>query len=60
MPGKARDTGSISGSGKSPGVGNVNPLFLSGISLGQRSLMGYSHKESDMTEDMCVCVCVCV
>ena len=46
------DTGSIPGSGISPGVGNGNP-FLSGKFHGQRSMAGYrpqGHKESDMTE----------
>ena len=37
----AGDLGSISGSGRSPGEGNGNPL-LPGESLGQRSLVGYS------------------
>ena len=51
----ARDTGSIPGSGSSPGEGNSNPLqlFLPEKSQGQRSLMSYSpwgRKESDMTE----------
>ena len=47
---KAGDSGSIPGSGRSPGEGNV---FLPGKSHGQRSLVGYSPwdcKESDMTE----------
>ena len=49
------DPGSIPGLGKSPGVGNGNPLQDSclGKSHGQRSLVGYSpwgRKESDMTE----------
>jgi len=41
----AEDTGSIPGSGRSPGEGNGNPLdrvFLPGKSHEQRSLMGYS------------------
>ena len=46
--------GSISGSGRSPGEGNGNPLqYSSGKSHGLRSLVGYSlcgHKESDTTE----------
>ena len=40
----------LSLSGRSPGVGNGNPLFLLGESRGQRTLAGYSlqgHKESD-------------
>ena len=42
--GDTGDTGSIPGSGRSPGEGNSNPLqyFLSGKSNGQRSLEGYS------------------
>ena len=50
----AGDTGSIPGSGRSPGEGNGNPLqFLPGESHGGRSLVGYSpwgRKELDMTE----------
>ena len=39
----ARDVSSISGLGRSPGVGNGNsPVFLPGKSHGQRSLTGYS------------------
>ena len=43
--GGIRDTGSIPGSGRSPGGGYSKPLtpvFLPGESLGQRSLAGYS------------------
>ena len=49
----ARDKGSIPGLGRSPGVGNGNPVqysFFPGTSLGQRSLVGchpWGHKESD-------------
>ena len=49
----ARDKGSIPGLGRSPGVGNGNPVqysFFPGKSLGQRSLVGchpWGHKESD-------------
>ena len=42
--GDARDTGSISGSRRSPGGGNGNPLQYSCLdkeSHGQRSLVGY-------------------
>ena len=41
--GDVRDTGLISGSGRSPGGGHGNPfqLFLLGKSHGQRSLAGY-------------------
>ena len=53
--GDIRDTGSIPGSGRSPGGGTGNPLqyFSPGKFHGQ-SLMGYSPwgcKESDTTED---------
>ena len=43
-PVNARDVGSISGLGRSPGEGNGNPLQYSclGKSQGQRSLAGYS------------------
>ena len=48
------------GSGRSPGVGNGNPLqysvFLPGQFYGQKSLVGYSPrgcKESDTTEHAC-------
>ena len=50
--GDRRDTGSIPGSGRSPGEG----LFLPGESHGQRSLTSYSprgRKESNMTEHSC-------
>ena len=47
-----RDTDSIPGSGRSPGVGNKHPspVFLPGKFHGQRVLQGYSpwvHKELD-------------
>ena len=50
----ARDSGSVPGSGRSPGGGHGHPLQYSCLenSQGQRSLAGYSpwgHKESDMT-----------
>ena len=49
------DLGSISGSGRSPGEGNGNPLHYSCLETphGQRSLTGYSlwgRKEWDTTE----------
>ena len=55
--GDTGDLGSIPGSGRSPGVGNDNPLqyFLPGKSRGQRSLVGYSpwgSKDSDTTEQL--------
>ena len=49
----ARGTGSIPGSGRSPGGGNGNPVFLPGKFHGQRSLAGYSpwgRRESDTTD----------
>ena len=51
----AGDSGSIPGSGRSPGEGNGNPPQYSGLkkSHGWSSLAGYtpwSCKESDMTE----------
>jgi len=50
----AEDTDSISGSGRSPGEGNGNPLQYSCLKnpTDRRALMGYNprgHKESDMT-----------
>ena len=53
--GDTRDTSSIPGSGRSPGVGNGNPLQYSCLEKfnGQRSLVGYSPwgcKEWDMTQ----------
>ena len=56
--GAAGDEGLNSGSGRSPGGGNGNPLqyFLPRESHGQRSLEGYhpwGHKESDTTEHTC-------
>ena len=43
-PANAGDTGSIPGSGRSPGEGNgkPTPVVLPGESYGQRSLAGYS------------------
>ena len=55
--GDSRDTVSIHGSGRSPGVGNGNPLrYILGKFHGQRSLTGYSPwgpKESDMNDHVC-------
>ena len=44
LPASVGDTGSIPGSGRSPGEGNGNPFqyFLPGKSHGQRILAGYS------------------
>ena len=52
---RVRDSGLISGSGRSPGEGNGYPLkyFLPVEFHGQRSLMSYrpwGHKETNMTE----------
>ena len=53
--GATGDTGSVPGSGRSPGEGNGNllPVFLSRKSHGLSSLVGYTpqgHKESDITK----------
>ena len=51
--GDTRDVSSIPESGRSPGGGNGNPVFLPGESHGQRSLASYGPwggKESDRTE----------
>ena len=55
LPTNAKDAGSIPGSGRSPGVGNDNPIpvFLPGESHGLRTLEGYSPwgcEELDMTK----------
>ena len=55
VAGDVRNAGSVPGSGRSPGVGNGNPLqySCSGKSHGQRSLVGYSpwgFKELGTTE----------
>ena len=50
--GDTRDAGLIPWSGRSPGGGNGNPVFLPGKFHGQGSLVGYSpwcHKEMDTT-----------
>ena len=57
--GDTRDAGSVSGLGRSPGVGNGNPLQYSCLENphGQRSLLGdrpWSHKESDTSERLSV------
>ena len=51
-PANAGDTGSIPGSGRSPGVGNGNPLQYSCLE-NPMDRVGYSpwgHKQSDTTE----------
>ena len=56
LPANARDKGSISGLGRSPGEGNkwqLIPVFLPGKSSGLRSLVGYSswgRKKADTAE----------
>ena len=53
LPVNAGDTGSIPGSGRSPGGGKGTPVFLPGKSHRRRSLAGYSPwgcNGSDMTE----------
>ena len=53
LPVNAGDGGLVPGSGRSPGEGNGNPVFLPGKSHEQRRLVGYSpqgQKESDMPE----------
>ena len=70
-PDNAGDAGSIPGLGRSPGVGNGNPLqFLPREPHGQRSLTGYSPRgrkrvghdlaTKQQQQNVCVCVCVCV
>ena len=55
--GDARDADSIPGLGRSPGVGNGNPLQHSCVkdSMERGALAGYSpwnHRESDVTEGL--------
>ena len=53
--GDKRDVSLIPGSGRSPGGGNGNTIFLPGEFHGQGSLMGYSPwgiKELEMTEQL--------
>ena len=57
LAGDARDVGSIPGLGKSPGIGNGNPLLYSclGNPMDRGSLVGYSpwgHKKLDTTEEL--------
>jgi len=61
--GGARDVGLIPGSGRSPGVGNDNPLQYSCLenSTDKRSLEGYSPqgcRESDTTEHTHTYTCI--
>ena len=49
----AEDSISVPVLGKSPGEGNINPVFLPGKSHGQRNLVGYipsGHEELDIPE----------
>jgi len=48
--GDIRDVGSISGSGRSPGEGNGNPLQSSCLENSMNRGAWWAHKESDMTE----------
>ena len=52
-PGDSRDKGLIPGSGRSPGIGNGNPLqyFLSEKFHGQRNLMGCSPWSQNVGHD---------
>ena len=53
LPATAGDMDLITGSRRSPGEENDNPLQYSCLGNGPRSLVGYSprdHKELDMTE----------
>ena len=55
LPANTGNIGLISGSGRSSGEGNGNPIFLPEEFHGQRSLAGYCPrgcKESDMTEQL--------
>ena len=53
LPANAQDAGSIHGSGRSPGVGNVSPLQYSCLGnpmdRGARRVQSMVHKESDTT-----------
>ena len=53
--GDTGDVSSIPGSGRSPGGGNGNSVFLPEESHGQKNLVGYSpwgRKELDITEQL--------
>ena len=53
-PANAGDVSSIPGSGRSPGEGNgkPTPVFLSGKSHEQRSMVGYSSKNHRVWHDL--------
>ena len=57
--GNAGDAGSIPGLGRSPGVGNGNPLQYSCLenSVDRGACSPWGHKESDMTERLSSRVC---
>ena len=60
--GDTGDTGSIPGSGRSPGRGKWQsiPVLLAGKCQGKRNQVGYgpwSHKELDMTEWLSMHIC---
>ena len=59
MPASAGDAGWIPGAGRSPGIGNSNPLYYSCLQdFMDRSLVGYSswgHRESYTTEHVGLC-----
>ena len=53
LPCNVGDMGLISGSRRSPGEGNVNPLQYPGLENPMdRGYSPWSHKESDMTEQL--------
>ena len=49
--GDIRNMGPVPGSGRSPGGGQSTPVFLTGDSNGQRSLVGYSPESLRVTHD---------
>ena len=60
----AGDTGSIPGTGRSPGVGNGNPLQYSCLKISTyrgpwRVFSPWGHKESDMTKHTHACNIKC-
>ena len=63
LPANAGDSGSIPGSGRSPGGVHGNALqysCLENSSQGQRNLASYSpwgHKDSDTTEQLSMDIC---
>ena len=51
LPANARDAGLIPGSGRSPGVGNANPLQYSCL---ENSMIRGGRKESETTGHACM------